>query len=52
MKFIVIIIDNHNHGICNVTYRPGKIERLLFELDCEVMDVTNQIFVNFSYSLT
>ena len=29
-----------------------KIERLLFELDYEVMDVTTQIFVNFSQSLT
>ena len=24
-----------------------KIERLLFELDYEVMDVTNQIFIDF-----
>ena len=27
--------------------QPLKIERLLFELDYEVVDVTNQIFVNF-----
>ena len=37
-----------DHGICNVTYRFDKIERLLFELDYEVMIVTTQIFVNFS----
>ena len=28
-----------DYGICNVTYRLDKIERLLFELDYEVMDV-------------
>ena len=37
-----------DYGICNVTYRIDKIERLLFDLDYEVMDVTTQIFVNFS----
>ena len=36
-----------DYGICNVTYRLDKIERLLYELDYEVTDVTNQIFVNF-----
>ena len=35
-------------GICNVTYKLDKIERLLFELDYEVMDVATQIFVNFT----
>ena len=40
-----------DYGICNVTYRLDKIERLLFELDYEVMDVTTQIFVNFSQSI-
>ena len=39
-----------DYGICNVTYRLDKIERLLsFELDYEVMDVANQIFVNLPY---
>ena len=37
-----------DYGICNVTYRPDKIERLLIELDYDIMDVTTQIFVNFS----
>ena len=37
-----------DYGICNVTYKLDKTERLLFELDYEAMDVTNQIFVNFS----
>ena len=37
-----------NYEISNVTYRLDKIERLLFELDYEIMDVTTQIFVNFS----
>ena len=37
-----------DYGICNVTSRLDKTERLLFELDYEVMDVTTQIFVNFS----
>ena len=37
-----------DYGICNVTYRLDKIEGLLFELDYEAMDVTTQIFVNFS----
>ena len=36
------------YGIWNVTYRLDKIERLLFELDYEVIDVTTQISVNFS----
>ena len=35
-------------GICSVTYRLDKSERLSFELDYEVVDVTTQIFVNFS----
>ena len=35
------------YGICNVTRRLDKIDRLLFELDYEATDVTNQIFVNF-----
>ena len=35
-----------DYGICNVTCRLDKIERLLFELHYEVMKVTNQIFVN------
>ena len=26
------------YGICNITYELDKIERLLFELDYEVMD--------------
>ena len=48
------VTDSHSFGerldyeICNVTYRLDKIERLLFELDYEVMIVTTQIFVNFS----
>ena len=48
------VTDSHSfdemldYRICNVTYRLDKIERLLFELDYEVMDVTTQIFVNFS----
>ena len=29
-----------DEGICNVTYRLDKVERLLFELGYEVMDVT------------
>ena len=37
-----------DYEICNVTYSLDKIERLLFELDYEVMDVATQIFVNFS----
>ena len=37
-----------DYRICNVTYSLDKIERLLFELDYEVMDVTTQIFVKFS----
>ena len=36
-----------DYGICNVTYRLDKTERLLFELDYEVMIVTTQIVVNF-----
>ena len=36
-----------DYEICNVTYGLDKIEIWLFELDYEVMDVTNQIFVNF-----
>ena len=36
-----------DYGIWNVTYRLDKIERLLFELDYEVMDVTYPISVNF-----
>ena len=36
-----------DYGISNVTYGLNRIERLLFELDYEVMGVTNQIFVNF-----
>ena len=35
-------------GIYNMTYRLDKIERLLFELDYEVMDAATQIFVYFS----
>ena len=35
-----------DYGICNVTYRLDKIERLL-ELDYEVTDVTNPIYINF-----
>ena len=37
-----------DYGIWNVTYSLDKIERLLFEFDYEVMDVTTQISVNFS----
>ena len=37
-----------DYGICNVTYRLDKTERLSFELDYEVTSVTTQIFVNFS----
>ena len=37
-----------DYEICNVTYSLDKIERLLLELDYEVMDVATQIFVNFS----
>ena len=37
-----------DYGISNVTSRLDKTERLSFELDYEVMDVTTQIFVNFS----
>ena len=40
------------YGIWNVTYRLDKIKRSLFELDYEVMDVTTQVIVNFSLSLT
>ena len=36
------------YGICNVTYRLDKTERLLFELDYEVMIVTTRIVVNFT----
>ena len=36
------------YGIYNVTYRLDKIERLLFESDYEVMDVTTQIFSPFT----
>ena len=35
-----------DYGICNLTYKLDKIERLLFELDCETVDVT-QIFCKF-----
>ena len=37
-----------DYGIWNVTYRIDKIERLSFEFDYEVIDLTTQIFVNFS----
>ena len=37
---------------CSVTHRLDEIERLLFELDHEVMDIAAQILVNFSSSLT
>ena len=37
-----------DYEICNLTYRLDKIERLLLELDYEVMDGTSQIFVNSS----
>ena len=37
-----------DYGICNVIYRLDKIERLLFVLDYEVMDLNTQIIVNFS----
>ena len=40
--------DMLDYVICNVTYRLDKIERFLFELDYEVMDVTTQNFVDFS----
>ena len=40
--------DMLDYGTCNVTCRLDKIERLSFELDYEVMDVTTQIFINFS----
>ena len=39
-------------NICNVTCRLDKIERLLFELDYEVTNATNEIFVNFPKSPT
>ena len=48
------IADSHSfdemldYEICNLTYRLDKIERLLLELDYEVMDGTSQIFVNSS----
>ena len=42
-----LISEMLDYGICNVTYRLDKIERLLFELDYEVTDVTNHVFVNF-----
>ena len=48
------VTDSHSfdemldHGTCNLTYTLDKIERLLFELDYEVMDVTTQMFVNLS----
>ena len=35
-----------DYGICNVTYRLDKIEKLLFELGYEVIGVITQIFVN------
>ena len=37
-----------HYGICNVIYKLDKGDGLLFELDYEVMNVTTQIFVNFS----
>ena len=52
------VTDSHSfeemldYGTCNLTYRLDKIERLLFELDYEVMDVTTQNFVNFSKLIT
>ena len=48
------VTDSHSfddvldYGTCNVTCRLDKIDRLSFKLDYEVMDVTTQIFVNFS----
>ena len=48
------VTDSHSFdemldcGIYNMTYRLDKIERLLFDLDYEVMDATTQIFVYFS----
>ena len=33
--------------ICNLTYRLGKIKKLLFELDYKVMVGTTQIFCNY-----
>ena len=35
-----------DYEICNVTCRLDKTERLFFELDYEVMDVTTQIFAS------
>ena len=35
-----------DYGICNVTYRLDKIEKLLFELGYEVTGVITQIFAN------
>ena len=32
-----------DYGICSMTYWLDKIERLLLEVDYEVMDVTTQI---------
>ena len=45
MKFIQSQLQSQfdemlDQGICNVTYRLDKVERLLFELGYEVMDVT------------
>ena len=37
-----------DYGICNMTCRLDKNERLLFELDYGVMDATTQMFVHFS----
>ena len=34
-----------DYEMCNVTYTLGKTERLLLELDYEVMDVTNQKYL-------
>ena len=48
------VTDSHSfdemldYGTYNLTYTLDKIERLLFELDYEVMDVTTQMFVNLS----
>ena len=36
-----------DYEICNATYRLDKIERLLFQLDYEVMDVTTQDLYKF-----
>ena len=42
-QIVMVWLGMLDYGICNMTYRLDEIERLLFELDYEVIDVTTEI---------